>query len=54
MKYIENFKSIIEKYQIIFFDAFGVIKTYQGPGTRYRKDFRISRGTKQGILYRYQ
>lgn len=30
MKYIENFKSIIDKYEIIFFDAFGVIKTYQG------------------------
>ena len=30
MKRIENFKSIIDKYDIIFFDAFGVIKTYQG------------------------
>ncbi|MDF2433313.1 MAG: hypothetical protein JWP44_2944 [Mucilaginibacter sp.] len=30
MKRIENFKSIIDKYEIIFFDAFGVIKTYQG------------------------
>ena len=30
MKHIENFKSIIDKYKIIFFDAFGVIKTYQG------------------------
>jgi len=27
---IENFKSIIDQYNIIFFDAFGVIKTYQG------------------------
>jgi len=30
MKRIENFKSIIDRYKIIFFDAFGVIKTYQG------------------------
>jgi HAD superfamily hydrolase (TIGR01450 family) len=30
MHHIENFKSIIDKYEIIFFDAFGVIKTYQG------------------------
>ena len=30
MKRIENFKSIIDKYKVIFFDAFGVIKTYQG------------------------
>ncbi|MDB5122216.1 MAG: nagD 2 [Mucilaginibacter sp.] len=30
MKRIENFKSIIDRYNIVFFDAFGVIKTYQG------------------------
>ena len=30
MKRIDNFKSVIDKYEIIFFDAFGVIKTYQG------------------------
>jgi len=30
MKRIDNFKSIVDKYDIIFFDAFGVIKTYQG------------------------
>jgi HAD superfamily hydrolase (TIGR01450 family) len=30
MKPIDNFKSVIDKYDIIFFDAFGVIKTYQG------------------------
>lgn len=30
MKHIENFKSIVDKYEIVFFDAFGVIKTYQG------------------------
>jgi len=30
MKRVDNFKSIIDKYKIIFFDAFGVVKTYQG------------------------
>jgi HAD superfamily hydrolase (TIGR01450 family) len=30
MKRIDNFKSIIDKYQIVFFDAFGVLKTYSG------------------------
>jgi len=30
MKQIDNFKSIVDKYDIVFFDAFGVIKTYQG------------------------
>lgn len=27
---IENFKSIIDKYEVIFFDAFGVLKNYKG------------------------
>jgi HAD superfamily hydrolase (TIGR01450 family) len=27
---IDNFKTIIDKYNVIFFDAFGVIKNYQG------------------------
>ena len=30
MKHIDNFKSIIDRYEVIFFDSFGVIKTYQG------------------------
>ena len=30
MQRIDNFKSIIDQYDVIFFDAFGVIKTYQG------------------------
>jgi len=42
MKRIDNFKSIIDKYQVIFFDAFGVIKTYQGlvPGVEKTFDAR--------------
>ena len=30
MKKVDNFKSIIDKYEIVFFDAFGVIKNYSG------------------------
>jgi HAD superfamily hydrolase (TIGR01450 family) len=30
MKRINNFKTIIDKYNVIFFDAFGVLKNYQG------------------------
>ncbi len=41
MKRIENFKSIIDKYKVIFFDAFGVLKTYQGlmPGIENTFDY---------------
>ncbi|MFD2163249.1 HAD-IIA family hydrolase [Paradesertivirga mongoliensis] len=27
---IDNFKSIIDKYEVVFFDAFGVLKNYKG------------------------
>jgi HAD superfamily hydrolase (TIGR01450 family) len=27
---VDNFKTIIDKYNVIFFDAFGVLKNYQG------------------------
>ncbi|RYY37953.1 MAG: TIGR01459 family HAD-type hydrolase [Sphingobacteriaceae bacterium] len=30
MKHIDNFKSIIDRYEIVFFDAFGVLKNYKG------------------------
>jgi HAD superfamily hydrolase (TIGR01450 family) len=30
MKRIDNFKTIIDKYDVIFFDAFGVLKNYHG------------------------
>jgi len=39
MRRIDNFKSIIDKYDIIFFDAFGVIKTYQGLVSGIEKTF---------------
>ncbi|HTH81401.1 MAG TPA: HAD-IIA family hydrolase [Mucilaginibacter sp.] len=28
--HIDNFKTIIDKYNVVFFDAFGVLKNYQG------------------------
>ena len=40
MHHIENFKSIIDKYEIIFFDAFGVLKTYQGLMPGIEKTFQ--------------
>jgi HAD superfamily hydrolase (TIGR01450 family) len=30
MHRIDNFKTVIDKYNVIFFDAFGVLKNYQG------------------------
>jgi HAD superfamily hydrolase (TIGR01450 family) len=30
MQRVENFKSIIDQYDVIFFDAFGVLKTHSG------------------------
>ncbi|MDR6941262.1 HAD-IIA family hydrolase [Mucilaginibacter pocheonensis] len=30
MTRIDNFKSIIDRYKVVFFDAFGVLKTYTG------------------------
>ena len=41
MRRIDNFKSIIDQYNIIFFDAFGVIKNYKGlvPGIERTFDY---------------
>ncbi|MCR8556324.1 HAD-IIA family hydrolase [Mucilaginibacter sp. BJC16-A38] len=52
MKRIENFKSIIDKYDIIFFDAFGVIKTYQGlmPGIQNTFDYLSEQGKEYYIV----
>lgn len=47
MKRIENFKSIIDKYEIIFFDAFGVIKTYQGLVPGIEKTFEYLEDQKK-------
>jgi HAD superfamily hydrolase (TIGR01450 family) len=52
MKRIDNFKSIIDKYRIIFFDAFGVIKTYQGlvPGIERTFDYLEAQGKEYYIV----
>src|ERR1700761_138069 len=52
MKHIENFKSIIDKYDIIFFDAFGVIKTYQGlvPGIERTFEYLQAQGKEYYIV----
>jgi len=52
MKRIENFKSIIDKYDIIFFDAFGVIKTYQGlmPGIEKTFEYLLAQGKEYYIV----
>lgn len=47
MKRIENFKSIIDRYEIIFFDAFGVIKTYQGLVPGIEKTFAYLEAEKK-------
>lgn len=47
MKRIDNFKSVIDKYEIIFFDAFGVIKTYQGLVPGIEKTFAYLEATKK-------
>lgn len=38
---IDNFKSIVDKYEVIFFDAFGVLKNYKGliPGIENTFDY---------------
>ncbi len=47
MKRIENFKSIIDRYEVIFFDAFGVIKTYQGLVPGIEKTFAYLEAEKK-------
>ncbi|MBS1527154.1 MAG: TIGR01459 family HAD-type hydrolase [Bacteroidetes bacterium] len=52
MKKIDNFKSIVDKYQIVFFDAFGVIKTYAGlvPGIERTFDYLEKEGKEYYIV----
>jgi len=52
MKKIDNFKSIVDKYEIIFFDAFGVIKTYAGlvPGIEKTFDYLEKQGKEYYIV----
>jgi HAD superfamily hydrolase (TIGR01450 family) len=52
MRVIENFKSIVDQYNIIFFDAFGVIKTYQGlmPGIEKTFEYLEQQGKEYYIV----
>jgi len=52
MKLMENFKSVIDRYDVIFFDAFGVLKTYQGlvPGIEKTFDYLLSQGKEYYIV----
>jgi len=52
MKQIDNFKSIVDKYDIVFFDAFGVIKTYQGlvPGIEKTFEYLESKNKEYYIV----
>lgn len=47
MKRIENFKSIIDKYEVVFFDAFGVIKTHKGLVPGIEKTFAYLESRKK-------
>ena len=47
MKRIDNFKSIIDRYKVIFFDAFGVIKNYNGLVPGIEKTFAYLESEKK-------
>lgn len=47
MKRIDNFKTIIDKYNVIFFDAFGVLKNYQGLVPGIEKTFEYLKEQKK-------
>lgn len=48
----DNFKAVIDKYRIIFFDAFGVLKNYNGivPGVRKTFDYLQKTGKEYYIV----
>jgi HAD superfamily hydrolase (TIGR01450 family) len=47
MKRIDNFKSIIDRYKVVFFDAFGVIKNYTGLVQGIEKTFDYLQSEKK-------
>lgn len=49
---IDNFKSIVDKYEVIFFDAFGVLKNYKGliPGIENTFDYIRSQNKEYYIV----
>ena len=52
MQRIENFKSIIDKYKVVFFDAFGVLKNYEGilPGIEKTFNYLEAQGKDYYIV----
>ncbi|RFZ94091.1 HAD-IIA family hydrolase [Mucilaginibacter conchicola] len=52
MKRIEDFKSIIDRYDIVFFDAFGVLKTHSGllPGIERTFEYLAAQGKEYYIV----
>ncbi|MBL4677242.1 MAG: HAD-IIA family hydrolase [Mucilaginibacter sp.] len=52
MKRIEDFKSIIDRYDIVFFDAFGVLKTHSGllPGIERTFEYLEAKGKEYYIV----
>jgi len=52
MQRIENFKSIIDKYKVVFFDAFGVLKNYEGilPGIEKTFNYLEAQGKEYYIV----
>jgi HAD superfamily hydrolase (TIGR01450 family) len=49
---MDNFQSVVDKYKIIFFDAFGVIKSYQGllPGIEKTFAYLEAKGKEYYIV----
>ncbi len=52
MQRIDNFRSIIDRYEIVFFDAFGVLKNYKGllPGIEKTFDYLEQQGKEYYIV----
>jgi len=52
MKRVDNFKSIIDRYEVIFFDAFGVLKNYEGllPGIEHTFAYLEQQGKEYYIV----
>ena len=52
MQRIDNFKSIIDKYKVVFFDAFGVLKNYEGilPGIERTFEYMKAQGKEYYIV----
>jgi len=52
MLQLDNFKSVIDKYKVIFFDAFGVLKNYEGllPGIEKTFAYMEAQGKEYYIV----